>query len=85
MGLRSRRFGNAQLEIAAGYGLLAFDAHGNEHALLGNARLRVQLSPSWSAFVSRLSLATRHWRSGGDAAVGDFGQNRIVLQFRYRL
>ncbi len=154
VGLRSRRFGKAQLEIAAGYGLLAFEAHGNEHALLGNASLRFQLSPSWSGFVSlanefssnlagnevvqatgragleayfgertgasisafvsrfedpalkrdesvyggaeleiwraltrhtRLSLAYRYWRNGGDAAVDDFGQNRVVLQLRYRL
>jgi hypothetical protein len=154
VGLRSWRFGNAQLEIAAGYGLLAFEAHGNEHALLGNASLRFQLSPSWSGFVSlanefssnlagnevvqatgragleayfgertgasigafvsrfedpalnrdeivyggaeleiwraltrhtRLSLAYRHWRNGGDAAVDDFSQNRVVLQLRYRL
>jgi hypothetical protein len=154
IGLRSRRFRNAQLEFAAGYGLLAFAAHGNEHALLGNASLRVQLSPSWSGFVSlanefssnlagnevvqatgrvglesyfgertgasisafvsrfedpalnrddsvyggaelevwraltrhtRLSLAYRYWRNGGDGAVDDFAQNRVVLQLRYRL
>jgi len=154
IGLRSRRFRNAQLEIAAGYGLLAFAEHGNEHALLGNASLRVQLSPSWSGFVSlanefssnlagnevlqatgragldsyfgertgasvsafvsrfedpalnrdksvyagaelevwraltrhtRLSLAYRYWRNGGDAAVDEFGQNRVMLQLRYRL
>jgi hypothetical protein len=154
MGLRSRRFGRAQIDVAVGYGLLAFEAHDNEHALLGNASLRVQLSPSWSGFISlanefssnlagnevvqasgraglesyfgertgasisafvsrfedpalnrdesvyggaelelwraltrhtRLSLAYRYWRNGGDAAVDDFDQNRVVLQFRYQL
>ena len=39
LGVRSRRFHGARLEVAAGYGLLAFDTGGNQHAFLGHAKL----------------------------------------------
>jgi hypothetical protein len=41
----------------------------------------------WRALTrhTRLSLAYRYWWNGGDAVVDEFDQNRVVLQFRYRL
>jgi hypothetical protein len=33
---------------------------------------------------TRLSLAYRHWRNGGEGAVADFRQNRVLLQLACR-
>ena len=53
-----------------------------DESVYGGAELEL-----WRALTrhTRLSLAYRYWWNGGDAAVDDFGQNRVVLQFRYRL
>jgi hypothetical protein len=52
LGLRSRRLENAELEVAAGYGLIAFDSLRNQHSVLGNASLQYQFPRGWSGQVS---------------------------------
>jgi hypothetical protein len=52
LGVRSLRFHGARLELAGGYGLLAFDAGRNQHAFVGHAKLEKSWASGWSGFAS---------------------------------
>ena len=52
LGLRSRRLEHAEFEIAAGYGLIAFDSLPDQHSFLGNLSLEYQFPKGWSGRIS---------------------------------
>jgi hypothetical protein len=52
LGLRSRRLKHAVIEIAAGYGLIAFDSLSDQQSFLGNASLEYQFPRGWSGRIS---------------------------------
>ncbi len=75
VGLRSRRFRGAQLELAGGYGLLAFQSGGDQHAFLGHATLDYQMP---RGFRGLLSVANEFAANlAGNEVVQTIGRARL--------
>lgn len=55
-GLRTRRFRNVELDVAAGWGVISFDNRDPVQRFLGEGRMRVRLPNDW---IWRVSAANR--------------------------
>jgi hypothetical protein len=52
VGARSRYFRNVEIDIAAGYGMAAFESNGDLHRFVGEGSLRYRLPNGWTWRVS---------------------------------